>query len=286
MDMRVQRILQQAGLASRRAADEWIRQGRVQVNGEPVELGATADPSRDRITVDGKPVVIRERPLVYLALHKPPGYTTSWKDRHAEHLIKELVPAKFGRVFPVGRLDRDSEGLILLTNDGQLAHALMHPSSQIEKVYEVWVEGIPRKSHLARIKHGIELEDGFAKADQVELIKKENQRALLRLTLHEGRKREVRRMLDSIGHPVQQLVRVRFGNIRLQGLDSGSLRPLTHREVRELKALVQAGQERTRKQGGFAESRGQKHFPSQSVSPRRSGHSVGDPRRNQSRPHR
>lgn len=250
MTIRVQRILQQAGLASRRQAEEWIRGGRVTVNGKSASLGDMADPDRDTIAVDGRPVKPSLVPAVYLALHKPPGYTTSLKDRHAEHLITELVPSKFGRLFPIGRLDRDSEGLILLTNDGQLAHALMHPSHGVKKVYHVWVKGVPRKSHLERMRRGIMLEDGPAQPDKVELLEKREGRALLQIILHEGRKREVRRIFDSIGHPVEQLIRTQYGNIALEGLDAGRSRPLTHREVRGLKALAGIGNERMGEKDG------------------------------------
>lgn len=291
MPIRVQRILQQAGLASRRTAEEWVKAGRVAINGQRAELGAAADPSRDTVTVDGRPVKIDDRPPICVALHKPPGYTTSMKDRHAEHLISELIPPKYGRLFPVGRLDRDSEGLILLTNDGVLAHALMHPTSGIQKVYEVWVEGVPRKSHLERMRHGIELEDGTAKPDRVDLIKKENGRALLRVTLHEGRKREVRRLFDSIGHSVQQLVRVQFGNIKLEGLEPGRSRPLSNREVRELRELVRQGRERTgkAKNGAFGkrpETGRAEYQRGEAISTGRSRDSIGHTRRNSRRPHR
>ncbi|MCL5117128.1 MAG: rRNA pseudouridine synthase [Firmicutes bacterium] len=284
MPIRIQRILQQAGLASRRQAEEWIRAGRVAVNGQRAELGALADPEKDQITVDGRSIAVTERPLVYVALHKPPGYTTSLKDRHAERLISELIPPKFGRLFPVGRLDRDSEGLILLTNDGKLAHALMHPSSGIKKVYEVWVEGIPRKSHLERMRHGIELEDGPAKPDEVVLVRKSEGRALLRITLHEGRKREVRRIFDSIGHPVQQLTRTQFGNIRLEGLEAGRSRPLSNREVRELKELVHQGRERTGKRNAAiargADTGRAEHYRREGVPAPRSGSPVRNAGRN------
>jgi 23S rRNA pseudouridine2605 synthase len=288
MSIRVQRILQQAGLASRRTAEEWIRAGRVTVNGLRVELGSAADPAKDQIAVDGKPVSVDDKPRVYLALHKPPGYTTSLKDRHADHLISELIPKKFGRLFPVGRLDRESEGLILLTNDGSMAHALMHPSKGITKVYEVWVEGVPRKSHLDRMRRGVMLEDGLAQADRVDVVKKAEGRALLRIALHEGKKREVRRIFDSIGHPVVQLTRVQYGNIRLEGLDPGRSRPLTNREVRELKALLSPKQERTEPIHERPRSHrgGQEHRRGQSLSSAAPRSPVGHARRNPGRPNR
>lgn len=290
MKMRIQRILSDAGVTSRRTAEEWIRAGRVTVDGVRVTLGASADSTIDHICVDGVPLDQKSRPKVYLALNKPPGYTTSLKDRHAQHLISELIPRRFGRVFPVGRLDRDSEGLILLTNDGTLAHALTHPSSGIKKVYEVWVKGLPRKSHLQRIKHGIELSDGFTKPDEVNLIRKEAGRALMRITLHEGRNREIRRLFDSIGHEVEQLTRVKFGNISLQGIESGTLRPLTHREVRELQQLVRQGRERTERRNAIIHAPQAEHRSRyrirEDISAHQPRNSLSHARRNSHRAHR
>ena len=255
MRVRVQRILQQAGLASRRQAEEWIAQGRVTVNGQEAHVGDSADPEHDALALDGRAVVISKEERVYLALHKPRGYTTSLKDRHAEHLITELLPQKYGRLFPIGRLDRDSEGLILFTNDGALAHVLMHPSGGVRKVYDVWVKGAPRRSHLERMRKGIVLDDGLAKPDRVDIIRREKDRTLLKIILHEGRKREVRRIFDSVGHPVEQLIRTRYGNISIEGLEPGRSRPLTHREVRELKALVKSEPEGANNEHGIAGAR-------------------------------
>ncbi len=255
MRVRVQRILQQAGLASRRQAEEWIAQGRVTVNGEAVRLGASADPQKDALSLDGRAVEISREKPIYLALYKPRGYTTSLRDRHAQHLITELLPQKHGRLFPVGRLDRDSEGLLLVTNDGEVAHMLMHPSGGVQKVYQVWVKGVPRRSHLERIRNGIVLDDGLAKPDRVDIVRREADRTLLRMVLHEGRKREIRRIFDSIGHPVEQLVRIRYGNISLEGLNPGSSRPLSNREVRELKALVKGVPEGANNEQGITRPR-------------------------------
>lgn len=236
--IRVQRIVQQAGLTSRRQAERWIEAGRVTVNGRPIMLGTLADPRRDTVAVDGIAISKDVRPATYLALYKPAGYTTSLRDSHAQHLITDLVPPKFGRLFPVGRLDKDSEGIILLTNDGWLAHRLMHPSHGVEKIYEVWVKGFPKRSHLERMRQGIVLDDGMARPDRVDVLRRQDDLTLLRVILHEGHKREIRRIFDSIGHPVERLVRIQYGNISVRGLEAGRYRPLTHREVRELKTLV------------------------------------------------
>ena len=232
--IRVQRIIQQAGLGSRRQAEAWIEAGRVTVDGRKAQLGDQVDPEQHQIAVDGQPVTLRSAPLAYLVLYKPRGYTTSMKDRHAEHLITELIPRKFGRLFPVGRLDKESEGLIILTNDGVLAHALMHPSHGVKKVYDVWVKGIPKKSHLERMRQGVVLEDGPSTPDAVDLIARREGRALIRVVLHEGKKREIRRIFDSIGHSVDELIRVRYANIGLDNLEPGQFRPSPGPESRAL----------------------------------------------------
>lgn len=288
--LRVQRILQRAGLASRREAETWIAAGRVTVDGRTCELGESVDPAAQKVALDGREVKIPEQDNAYVALYKPRGYTTSLKDRHAEHLISELIPPRFGRLFPVGRLDRDSEGLLLLTNDGDLANALMHPKHGVKKVYEVWVEGVPKRNHLERMRHGIELEDGTAKPDEVDIIKRKDGQALLRVVLHEGRKREIRRIFDSIGHPVQQLVRTRYGNISVIGLEPGKCRPLTNREVKELKSLVNPTPERSehekRSKPRQTEHRRAQHSSGEGVSSARPRNSVGHTRGGAGRPHR
>lgn len=234
--MRLQRFLSLAGIASRRRAESYIADGRVTINGKAADLGAKVRPGVDQVLMDGRPVMMEKR--IYLALHKPEGYTTSLSDRHAEHLVSELVPKRFGRVFPVGRLDRESSGLLLLTNDGELAFRLTHPRFGVEKVYDVWVRGKPGTRHLERMREGIELEDGLSRANEVVRLKADPARSLLRVTLSEGKKREVRRLFRAIGHPVLELIRIRFANIGLEGLEPGQIRPLSHREVRELHELV------------------------------------------------
>lgn len=234
--VRVQTVLQQAGLCSRRTAEDWVRAGRVTVNGVPAQIGQRVGRS-DQVAVDGRPVGVAAAKQYWL-LYKPGGYTTSLKDRHADHLVTELLPPGLGRLFPVGRLDRDSEGLLLMTNDGALAFALTHPRFGVEKVYEAWVKGVPRRHHLERIQRGIALEDGWARTESAQIVNAEGDRALLRLVLHEGKKREVRRIMEAVGHPVEKLTRVRFGGLTLEGLEPGQARPLTRPEVRELYALV------------------------------------------------
>lgn len=265
------------------------------VNGKIALIGQEADTDTDKIVVDGHPLRLRLQ-RVYLMLNKPPGYTTSLKDPHAEHVISELVASKFGRVFPVGRLDKETSGLLVLTNDGFLAHRLMHPSYAVPKVYETWVEGVPRRTHLARLMRGILLDDGYAQPRDVRVIRSENNRTLFWLTLIEGRKREVRRIFEAIGHPVISLKRIAFGSLTLDSLAEGKLRPLTHREVKELYALVKQSKKKNsmnRRDDRFNEytqyrfeKRGVKYSGRFAVSPRQEEHKVGNPRRNSGRNYR
>jgi 23S rRNA pseudouridine2605 synthase len=297
MVVRLQKIVAQAGLCSRREAENWISAGRVKVNDKTATLGESADPDKDIITVDGRPVQTRAD-RVYLVVNKPQGYTSSLKDRHADHLISELVPKKFGRLFPVGRLDRDTSGLILLTNDGYLAHRLMHPSYHVPKIYEVWIQGIPHRSHLARIEHGIELDDGVARPQNVQILRSEKaaDRSLMRLTLTEGRKREVRRIFEAIGHPVVELRRVAFGPLSVEGLEEGKSRPLSHREVKELyqfvekppaRYVVQRRDEDEINEFSNKLTRRRENRSSRTTVPaRKPGHPVSDARRDHGRDHR
>ncbi|WP_028962978.1 pseudouridine synthase [Sulfobacillus thermosulfidooxidans] len=243
MNSRLQKVIAQAGLCSRREAETWIDAGRVLVNGQKAHLGQMVDPETDQIVVDGRPLQLKTE-RTYLILNKPVGYTTSLKDRHAEHLISELVPARFGRVFPVGRLDKETSGLIIMTNDGLLAHHLMHPSYAVPKVYEAWVQGVPRRNHLLRLEKGIQLDDGYAHPQDIKILRTENNNALFRLTLTEGRKREVRRIFEAIGHPVLSLKRIAFGPLSLEGLEEGQFRPLTHREVKALYSMVETARQK------------------------------------------
>jgi pseudouridine synthase len=224
--MRIQKFLSQAGVASRRAAEDLIRAGRVRINDAAVtELGTRIDPERDRVQVDGRDV--HARPIEWLALHKPRGYVSTRRDPQGRPTIYDLVPASAGRLFYVGRLDVDSEGLILLTNDGDTAHRMLHPRYQVERVYEAEVSGDPDTAALDRLCAGVELEDGFARARAAERIG----RARVRITLTEGRKREVRRLLAAVGYPVRRLVRVRYGSVALGALPPGDWRRLRSTEI-------------------------------------------------------
>jgi 23S rRNA pseudouridine2605 synthase len=221
--MRLNAYLARAGVASRRGADELIKAGRVTVNGDPGQLNTFVE-SRDRVEVDGEPVAPQQ--LAYVLLHKPAGAVTTARDPHARRTVLDLVdhPA---RVVPVGRLDADTTGALLLTNDGPLAHRLAHPRYGVEKVYEADVEGDPSDETLEELRRGIELDDGpTAPAETRRLAP-----GRLELTLHEGRKHQVKRMLDSVGHPVTRLHRSRYAGLTLEGLEPGAWRELEPSEV-------------------------------------------------------
>jgi pseudouridine synthase len=229
---RVQRALARAGFGSRRACEQLIAAGRVQVNGREATLGDRVDPARDEVRVDDRRVSV-DPGLRYLALHKPRGVTTTMRDPHAERDLTRFLP-KGPRVFPVGRLDRDTEGLLLLTNDGELAHRLTHPRYEVEKEYLAEVDGTPSNRQLARLRRGVDLDDGLARAVQARTAGGSKGRGAVRLVMLEGRKREVRRMLDAIGLPVRRLIRVRVGPVRLGRMRPGELRELEPEDVRAL----------------------------------------------------
>jgi 23S rRNA pseudouridine2605 synthase len=236
--LRLQRILAAAGISARRGAEALIRAGRVRVNGKPAKLGDRADPWVDEVTLDGEP--LRPQRPVYWMLHKPRGVLSSVRDPEGRPTVLEYVPEPNARVFPVGRLDRESEGLLLLTNDGLLAHALLHPSHEIEREYEVVVRGPIDARSLERLARGIRLEDGWTAPARVAQARHDprTDTTRFRLTLHEGRKRQIRRALLVLGHPVRELRRVRFGPIRLGTLARGRARRLDVAERRALEALA------------------------------------------------
>lgn len=229
---RLQRSLARAGFGSRRACEELIRAGRVSIDGRVAALGDRVDPARQTVAVDGHRVSV-DPELRYFLLHKPTGVTTTLADPHAERDLTEFLPDG-GRVFPVGRLDRDTEGLLILTNDGDLANRLLHPRHEVEREYLAEVEGVPGDRDLARLRAGVDLEDGPARAVSARVAGTSGERGAVRLVLTEGRKREVRRMLAAIGFPVRRLVRLRFGPLRLGDLAPGERRPLEAEEVSAL----------------------------------------------------
>lgn len=234
----MQKVLAAAGYGSRRACEELIRQGRVQVNGQVVTaLGTRVDPNRDEISVDGRPIAAPEE-KVYLILNKPPGYVSTAHDPWGRPTVLDLVPHQ-GRLYPVGRLDVDSEGLLLLTNDGELTHRLTHPRYEHEKEYLVLVKGHPTDAVLSQLRQGVDLEEGRTAPAQVSRVRPGRVgcptppgTTWLRIGLHEGRKRQIRRMCAAVGHPVQRLIRVRMGPLRLGPLQPGQWRYVTQQELR------------------------------------------------------
>ncbi|WP_134683249.1 pseudouridine synthase [Brevibacillus migulae] len=234
---RLQKILAQAGVASRRKCEELITQGRVKVNGTvTTELGTKVDPQNDAILVDDKPIHLEK--LIYLMLHKPTGVITSLHDPQGRRVVTDLLTDIPERVYPVGRLDYDTSGLLLLTNDGELANRIAHPSFEIDKVYRAWVKGTPSKEAVKKLATGIRLEDGMTSPGEARVIEQEAQRTLLEITIHEGRNRQVRRMCEAIGHPVLTLERIRLGFLTLAGVKRGEYRHLTKEEVERLKREV------------------------------------------------
>jgi 23S rRNA pseudouridine2605 synthase len=226
--MRLNAYLARAGVASRRGAEDLIRVGRVRVNGEVAGLATFVEP-RDTVEVDGRP--IEPEPLTYVLLHKPAGVVTTARDPQGRATVVGLVGHK-RRVVPVGRLDADTTGALLLTNDGPLAHRLMHPRYEVDKVYEAEVEGEPSDVALAQLAEGVELDDGRTAPARVRSLGP----SLVELTIHEGRKHQVKRMLQAVGHPVRRLHRSRYAGLTLDGLPPGEWRALTPGEVANLRA--------------------------------------------------
>lgn len=235
---RLQKIIANAGIASRRRAEELIKDGRVTVNGEVItRLGTKADQDKDHIKVDGKLIRKKEKDI-YLILNKPKGYITSLDDPEGRPTVGDLLKGVKGRIYPVGRLDYNSEGLILFTNDGDLAYKLTHPSHGITKTYLVKVDGQLADEEIERIKKGVRLEDGITAPAFIKKIGRTDANSWVEITIHEGRKRQVRRMFEKIGHPVLKLKRIRIANLDLGDLPPGSYRYLSGEELRLLKRIA------------------------------------------------
>jgi 23S rRNA pseudouridine2605 synthase len=233
---RLQKVLASAGIGSRRACEELIAQGRVAVNGATASLGDKADRTSDVVTLDGERINV-DPELVYVLLNKPRGVITTADDPEGRPTVMELVNLP-QRLFPVGRLDQDTEGLLLLTNDGELANALMHPSFEVKRMYVALVVGEVRKHVITRLREGVELEDGWARPRGVRLLEQERGKSLIELVMTEGRKREVRRLLGAVGLKVERLARVAYGGVELGELRQGKWRFLTQAEIGRLHAAV------------------------------------------------
>ena len=235
--VRLQKVLAQAGVASRRASEELIAAGRVEINGKVVtEQGMRVDPERDTIRVDGSRIPPPRRHL-YLVLNKPRGVVSTMDDPHGRPTLEQYVP-RHQRLFHVGRLDTDTEGLLFLTNDGDFANKLAHPSHEVPKTYLVEVEGLLDNKTLRRLEKGLTLEDGPIKPDKVKLVSRAESRSMVQITLHSGRNRIVRRMFDSVGHPVRRLSRISIGPVRLGQLATGEPRELTREELGALLDVI------------------------------------------------
>jgi 23S rRNA pseudouridine2605 synthase len=253
---RLQKLIAEAGIASRREAEALILAGQVRVNGAVVrELGTRADPRRDSIRVKGRALGRPARRKSYL-VYKPRGVVTTTRDPHAKRTVLDLVPSR-ERLFPVGRLDAASEGLLLVTNDGAAAHALLHPSFGVERTYRVSVEGMVRADALRRLSKGIEIEGRRAALASARLLERDAEHTVLEVALGEGRKRQIRRLMRAIGHPVRRLVRTRFGPLALRGLGPGEWRPLSRQEQQALERMVRQA-ELARERGGPQPSRSRK----------------------------
>lgn len=244
---RLQKFMAHAGVASRRKCEEIIEAGGVNVNGKTVrELGTKVDPAKDKVMVNGRLIRQKEK-KVYLMMYKPRGYVSSVKDERGRKTVVDLLKDVKERVYPVGRLDYDSEGLLLLTNDGELTQALTHPKHQVAKTYKVRVEGIPSLDKLERMEKGIKLEDGITAPAKISLTHELDGNALLEITIREGKNRQVRRMCEFIGHSVKRLVRTQIGPVELRNMSVGEVKEINDKQLKE---LLKATGIRKKSQGG------------------------------------
>ncbi|MDP2754818.1 MAG: pseudouridine synthase [Nitrospirota bacterium] len=238
MEKRLQKILSEMGITSRRKAEDLIFEGRVTVNGRIATIGTKADPVKDHIKVDGK-LLIRPEPKVYIMLNKPKDVVTSLHDPEGRPTVKDFLKGVKYRVFPVGRLDYDSEGLLLLTNDGDFAHAVLHPSKKISKTYLVKVKGILEEDEISKLRAGVKLVERMTAPAKVKRIRKTENNSWLEMTIYEGKKRQIRRMLEKTGHDVLKLKRIRVDGLELGKLEPGTFRYLTPEERDKIKKEVE-----------------------------------------------
>lgn len=235
--IRLQKYMALCGVASRRASEELIKNGQVQVNGRVVlEMGTVIDPDKDRVSVDGK-TVKPEKKKVYIMLNKPVGIVTSLKDEKGRTVVTDLIEGVDERIYPVGRLDSDTSGLLLLTNDGELAFKLTHPSKKIYKKYIAIVEGLPNKGELERLRNGIKIDGRVTSKAKVKVLKNFGEDSILEIEIFEGRNRQVKKMCEAVDHPVKKLKRVAFGELQLGGLESGNWRFLNDEELAFIRSL-------------------------------------------------
>ncbi|MFC7060498.1 pseudouridine synthase [Halobacillus seohaensis] len=236
---RLQKVIAQAGVASRRKAEEMITQGKVKVNGKVMKELGTKVSTNDKVEVAGVPLV-KEVPVYYL-LYKPRGVISSVKDDKGRKVVTDYIPEVKERIFPIGRLDYDTSGVLLLTNDGDFANLLMHPSGEVDKVYIAKTKGIPSAEQLKSMKKGMMIEGEHMKAAHVKVMSSENKKntAIVQVVLHEGKNRQIRKMFEALGYPVDKLKRERYGSITLQGMNAGDARPLKPHEVKQIRQLAE-----------------------------------------------
>jgi 23S rRNA pseudouridine2605 synthase len=234
MEKRLQKIIAEMGMASRRKADEMIEEGRVTVNGKTAVLGMKADPGRDHIKVDGK-LIARPEPKVYLLFNKPPNVMTSLNDPEGRPTVNDYLKKVRYRVYPVGRLDFDSEGLLIITNDGDFAHAVLHPSKKVPKTYMVKIKGVIEDEKLVKIRRGLKLKDGMTAPAKARKIRKYQRNSWIEITLHEGKKRQIRRMMERVGHTVIKLKRTKIDGLSLGSLKQGEYRHIAPEEIKRIK---------------------------------------------------
>jgi 23S rRNA pseudouridine2605 synthase len=232
---RIQKYIARCGVTSRRKAEELIKQGKVKVNGELIKDIILVDPERDIVEVNGK-IIKPEEKKVYIMLNKPIGYVTTVKDEKGRRTVLDLIDVK-ERIYPVGRLDYDTSGLLILTNDGDFAYKLMHPSKEVDKVYIAEVEGIPTEKELEMFRNGLKIEDYITSKAKIEILKIIDKNAIVRIVIHEGKNRQVRKMCEKIGHKVLKLKRVQIGKIKLGSLEVGKWRYLKKEEIEWVKRL-------------------------------------------------
>lgn len=242
--VRLQKYLAECGVASRRKSEELIEQGKVKVNGIKANIGDKINPKRDTVTVNGKKIV-KQKSCTYIMLHKPRGFITTMSDEMDRKCVAELIKDVPGRVYPVGRLDRDSEGMLLFTNDGEFANALTHPTRHVPKTYRVTVRPTITDEQITKLTTGIVIEDRMTAPAEVRVITKQEGRVVLEIILYEGRNRQIRKMCEELGLEVARLKRTAIGSIKLGMLKQGDYRELTEDEVRKL--MIAAGMERKKK---------------------------------------
>lgn len=242
--VRLQKYLAECGVASRRKSEELIEQGKVKVNGNKAEIGDKINPKKDTVTVNGKKI-IKQKNYTYLLLHKPRGFITTMSDEMDRKCVAELIKDVPSRVYPVGRLDRDSEGMLLFTNDGEFANAMTHPTRHVPKTYRVTVRPAITEEQITKLTTGVIIEDRMTAPAEVRVITKQEGRVVLEIILYEGRNRQIRKMCEEVGLEVARLKRTAIGSIKLGMLKQGAYRELTEDEVRKL--MIAAGMERKKK---------------------------------------